>query len=175
MNNTLALFLGDRHDIKQRLVARLNEIRSKLDRSHYFKTHEVRWRWCGTPTFPPPYTRSDSSFFGLFSQIVGSSILIIYDDVKVGAWLIDFAKTRHVPENMVLNHRQPWVPGNHEEGFLFGLDHLIEVGVASTPPFLSCVTTLYSYVVVRFQSIENSHTPISKDSVATSSSIKVET
>lgn len=41
VNNTLALFLGDRHDIKQRLVARLNEIRSKLDRSHYFKTHEV--------------------------------------------------------------------------------------------------------------------------------------
>lgn len=41
VNSTLALFLGDRHDIKQRLVARLNEIRSKLDRSHYFKTHEV--------------------------------------------------------------------------------------------------------------------------------------
>lgn len=41
VNNTLALFLGDRHDIKQRLIVRLNEIRSKLDRSHYFKTHEV--------------------------------------------------------------------------------------------------------------------------------------
>lgn len=44
VNNTLALFLGDRHDIKQRLVTRLNEIRSKLDRSHYFKTHEVCWK-----------------------------------------------------------------------------------------------------------------------------------
>lgn len=55
--------------------------------------------------------------------------MIIYDDTKVGAWLIDFAKTRHVPENMVLTHRQPWVPGNHEEGFLFGLDHLIEVSL----------------------------------------------
>lgn len=122
VNNTLALFLGDRHDIKQRLIVRLNDIRSKLDRSHYFKTHEI----------------------------VGSSILIIYDDTKVGAWLIDFAKTRHVPENVVLTHRQPWVPGNHEEGFLFGLDHLIE-------------------------STENLHTPVSKDSVATSNSIKVET
>ncbi|VVC33869.1 Hypothetical protein CINCED_3A022321 [Cinara cedri] len=122
VNNTLALFLGDRHDIKQRLVARLNEIRSKLDRSHYFKTHEI----------------------------VGSSILVIYDDTKVGAWLIDFAKTRHVSENTVLTHRQPWVPGNHEEGFLFGLDHLIE-------------------------STENLHTPISKDPLAPSSSIKVET
>ncbi|XP_026811940.1 inositol-trisphosphate 3-kinase homolog isoform X1 [Rhopalosiphum maidis] len=122
VNNTLALFLGDRHDIKQRLVVRLNEIRSKLDRSHYFKTHEI----------------------------VGSSILIIYDDTKIGAWLIDFAKTRQVPEHTVLTHRRPWVPGNHEEGFLFGLDHLIE-------------------------STENLHTPVSKDSVAPSSSIKVET
>lgn len=60
---------------------------------------------------------------------MGSSILIIYDDTKVGAWLIDFAKTRHVPENVILTHRQPWVPGNHEEGFLFGLDHLIDVSV----------------------------------------------
>ncbi|CAH1714643.1 unnamed protein product [Aphis gossypii] len=102
VNNTLALFLGDRHDIKQRLVVRLNEIRSKLDRSHYFKTHEI----------------------------VGSSILIIYDDTKIGAWLIDFAKTRQVPENTVLTHRRPWVPGNHEEGFLFGLDHLIEVSLS---------------------------------------------
>lgn len=45
VNSTLALFLGDRHDIKQRLVARLNDIRSKLDRSHYFKTHEVSWAY----------------------------------------------------------------------------------------------------------------------------------
>ncbi|XP_025206661.1 inositol-trisphosphate 3-kinase homolog isoform X2 [Melanaphis sacchari] len=122
VNNTLALFLGDRHDIKQRLVVRLNEIRSKLDRSLYFKTHEI----------------------------VGSSILIIYDDTKIGAWLIDFAKTRKVPEHTVLTHRRPWVPGNHEEGFLFGLDHLIE-------------------------STENLHIPVSNDSVAPSSSIKVET
>ncbi|XP_050535263.1 inositol-trisphosphate 3-kinase homolog isoform X3 [Daktulosphaira vitifoliae] len=122
VNNTLALFLGDRPDIRHRLVARLNEIRSKLDRSQYFKTHEI----------------------------VGSSILIIYDDTKVGAWLIDFAKTRHVPENVVLTHRQPWVPGNHEEGFLFGLDHLIEA-------------------------TENLQIPSAMDSLAASSSIKVET
>ncbi|XP_050436892.1 inositol-trisphosphate 3-kinase homolog isoform X2 [Adelges cooleyi] len=122
VNNTLALFLGDRQDIKHRLVARLNEIRTKLDRSHYFKTHEI----------------------------VGSSILIIYDDTKVGAWLIDFAKTRHVPENVILTHRQPWVPGNHEEGFLFGLDHLIDA-------------------------TESLQIPNTVDSVAASSSIKVET
>lgn len=58
---------------------------------------------------------------------MGSSILILYDDTKVGAWLIDFAKTREVPEDITLNHRVQWEPGNHEEGFLFGLDNLIKV------------------------------------------------
>lgn len=52
---------------------------------------------------------------------------MIYDDEKVGAWLIDFAKTRPVPENVRIDHRKPWVQGNHEEGFLFGLDNLIKV------------------------------------------------
>ncbi len=67
-------------------------------------------------------------------QIVGSSILIIYDDVKVGAWLIDFAKTRPVPENTLLTHRLPWSPGNHEDGFLYGLDQLINVSTTVWGP-----------------------------------------
>ncbi|XP_014255325.1 inositol-trisphosphate 3-kinase homolog isoform X1 [Cimex lectularius] len=99
VSDTMSLFLNTRDDVKQRVVARLNEIRSKLDQSHYFSKHEV----------------------------VGSSILILYDDTKVGAWLIDFAKTRPVPDGIRLNHRTPWTPGNHEEGFLYGLDNLIRV------------------------------------------------
>lgn len=61
--------------------------------------------------------------------MVGSSILIIYDDVRVGAWLIDFAKTRPVPNGLTVNHRSVWNPGNHEEGFLYGLDQLILASV----------------------------------------------
>uniref|UniRef100_A0A1B6D9K3 Kinase n=1 Tax=Clastoptera arizonana TaxID=38151 RepID=A0A1B6D9K3_9HEMI len=95
--DTMSLFLGNREDAKQRIVGRLTEIRSRLEQSKYFKQHEV----------------------------VGSSILIMYDDTKVGAWLIDFAKTRPVPDGFTVNHRSSWSPGNHEEGFLFGLDHLI--------------------------------------------------
>lgn len=101
VSDTMSLFLNSREDVRQRVVTRLQEIKSKLDQSVYFKRHEV----------------------------VGSSILILYDDVKVGAWLIDFAKTRPVPEGITLNHRVPWSPGNHEEGFLFGLDNLIRVSV----------------------------------------------
>lgn len=60
-------------------------------------------------------------------QVVGSSLLLMYDDSKVGAWLIDFAKTRPVPDHLTVNHRSAWSPGNHEEGFLYGLDQLIRV------------------------------------------------
>lgn len=60
-------------------------------------------------------------------QIVGSSILIIYDECRAGAWLIDFAKTRALPSGLKVNHRTPWAPGNHEEGFLYGIDQLILV------------------------------------------------
>ncbi|XP_022183831.2 inositol-trisphosphate 3-kinase homolog isoform X2 [Nilaparvata lugens] len=97
--STMSLFLGDRDDVRLRLVARLADIRTKLENSKYFKHHEV----------------------------VGSSILIIYDDCKVGAWMIDFAKTRPLPEGVTVNHRSPWAQGNHEDGFLFGLDQLVRV------------------------------------------------
>ena len=98
---TMALFLGGREDTRQRLVARLREIREKFEQSEYFQRHEV----------------------------VGSSIFMIYDDTKVGAWIIDFAKTLPVPNGSVVNHRKPWVQGNNEDGFLFGLDSLISVSI----------------------------------------------
>lgn len=50
---------------------------------------------------------------------------MIYDEEKVGVWLIDFAKTCKVSDDRKLTHRLPWEQGNHEEGFLFGLDNLI--------------------------------------------------
>lgn len=97
--DAISLFLGNREDVRQRFLTRLIEIRTKLEASKYFKIHEV----------------------------VGSSLLLLYDDNRVGAWLIDFAKTRPVPANMTVNHRSTWSPGNHEEGFLYGLDQLIRV------------------------------------------------
>lgn len=94
---TVARFLGNDERARKQISARLREIRDLFERSEFFKTHEI----------------------------VGSSIFIIYDDEKVGAWLIDFAKTRRVPQGAQVNHRSPWKQGNHEEGFLFGLDRLI--------------------------------------------------
>ncbi|XP_018575140.1 inositol-trisphosphate 3-kinase homolog isoform X2 [Anoplophora glabripennis] len=96
---TLDMFLGGREDVRQRLLTRLCEIRSKIEQSDYFKTREV----------------------------VGSSLFIIYDDSRVGVWLIDFAKTNKLPEGMTVNHRTPWIQGNHEEGLLYGFDRLVTI------------------------------------------------
>lgn len=104
--STLNSFLGGRRDVRQKLVSRLSEIRSRIEQSEYFKSHEV----------------------------IGSSIFIIYDDVKVGAWIIDFAKTNQVPAGITLDHRKPWMQGNHEEGFLFGLDQLVMVSCPKVYP-----------------------------------------
>ncbi|XP_032667804.1 inositol-trisphosphate 3-kinase homolog isoform X3 [Odontomachus brunneus] len=95
--DTIRQFLGRREDTRRKILARLRSLRTKVEESEYFETHEV----------------------------IGSSIFMIYDSEKVGVWLIDFAKTRVVPDGRRLTHRRPWEEGNHEEGFLFGLDNLI--------------------------------------------------
>lgn len=96
---TMGMFIGGRLYVKQLLTKRLCEIRQKIEQSEYFKTHEV----------------------------IGSSVFMIYDDSKVGVWLIDFAKTCPLPDGITVNHRDIWKQGNHEEGLLFGFDQLIKV------------------------------------------------
>jgi 1D-myo-inositol-triphosphate 3-kinase len=97
---TLKEFLGDRVEkASKELEQRLREMRTSIENSDFFKSHEV----------------------------VGSSILIIYDEEKSGAWMIDFAKSKQVPENIQLNHRREWEVGNHEDGYLHGLDNLIGI------------------------------------------------
>lgn len=96
---TLDLFLGGREDVRQRLLQKLCDVRSRIEQSEFFKTREV----------------------------IGSSLFVIYDDTKVGVWLIDFAKTSKLPDGKFINHRSKWVQGNYEEGLLFGFDRLISV------------------------------------------------
>ncbi|XP_015519124.1 inositol-trisphosphate 3-kinase homolog isoform X3 [Neodiprion pinetum] len=104
---TMAMFLKGRGNTRQKLLERLRNLRVKFQQSTYFQTHEV----------------------------IGSSIFMIYDEDKVGVWLIDFAKTYRVSDGQILTHRSGWEQGNHEEGFLFGLDNLIstieEVDISS--------------------------------------------
>jgi 1D-myo-inositol-triphosphate 3-kinase len=46
---------------------------------------------------------------------------------KCGVWVIDFSKTNPIQDGCEISHRLPWQIGNHEDGFLFGLDNLMQV------------------------------------------------
>ena len=50
-------------------------------------------------------------------------------DEAAGVWMIDFAHTRKVNGGLSLSHRKPWSGSSEdqEDGYLTGLDKLIEV------------------------------------------------
>uniref|UniRef100_A0A2P2I5M4 Kinase n=1 Tax=Hirondellea gigas TaxID=1518452 RepID=A0A2P2I5M4_9CRUS len=97
--DTMTTFMRGRDSVRRNILEKLLEIRETFENSPFFATHEI----------------------------IGSSILIVYDDEKAGVWIIDFAKARLLPEGISVTHRKPWILGNHEEGFLFGLDNIIHV------------------------------------------------
>lgn len=61
-------------------------------------------------------------------KVVGSSLLFVHDQSgRAGVWMIDFGKTVSVPPPLTLDHRSPWVEGNREDGYLWGLDNFIDI------------------------------------------------
>merc|ERR1712032_1327144 len=84
--------------VAERITQRLREMHIALDTSQFVKGHEF----------------------------IGSSILIAADAKgHFGISWIDFAKTYQVEPGQI-NHRDPWIMGNHEDGIMFGLENLIE-------------------------------------------------
>ncbi|XP_059148094.1 inositol-trisphosphate 3-kinase homolog isoform X2 [Physella acuta] len=92
-------FVQDHAVVIPKLYERLCDIKEKFESIPFFSTHEI----------------------------IGSSLLIMYDrSNNAGAWMIDFAKT--IPlDGITVNHRTPWQIGNHEDGYLTGLDNLVEI------------------------------------------------
>lgn len=79
---------------------RLKAIRATLEVSPFFKCHEV----------------------------IGSSLLFIHDKKEQAkVWMIDFGKTTPLPEGQTLQHDVPWQEGNREDGYLSGLNNLIDI------------------------------------------------
>lgn len=60
-------------------------------------------------------------------QVIGSSLLFVHDKHNASVWLIDFAKTIILPSDVKINHASEWIVGNHEDGYLIGLNNLIDV------------------------------------------------
>lgn len=96
---TMEHFVNGDSSVTTQLIKRLRTMRTLIEKSEFFQTHEI----------------------------VGSSVFIVYDNERVGAWLIDFAKARRLPEGIKVDHRRSWVQGNCEEGLLHGIDELIKV------------------------------------------------
>ena len=92
-------FLADSPHVLPLYIARLNAIRAALDSSDFFRGHEL----------------------------IGSSLLFVHDDNSANIWLIDFGKTVAVPPDMEINHKSAWEVGNHEDGYLIGLDNIISI------------------------------------------------
>lgn len=69
-----------------------------------------------------------SPFAALSPQVIGSSLLFIHDQKEQAkVWMIDFGKTTPLPEGQTLQHNVPWQEGNREDGYLSGLNNLIDI------------------------------------------------
>ncbi|XP_021952438.2 inositol-trisphosphate 3-kinase homolog [Folsomia candida] len=94
ISSILARFTaGFRTEFRKKLL----ELRSCLESSEFFKTHEM----------------------------IGSSLLLIHDQNRCGVWIIDFAKT--FKSSTPLDHRSTWKIGNRADGVLTGIDNLIRL------------------------------------------------
>ncbi|CAF4667504.1 unnamed protein product [Rotaria sp. Silwood1] len=80
-------------------LERLIELRTACIHSNFFQTHEL----------------------------IGSSLLFVHDENRASIWMIDFGKTRLLPDNIHITHDKPWIRGSHEDGYLSGLDNLISI------------------------------------------------
>jgi len=61
-------------------------------------------------------------------QVIGSSLLFVYDSSNQNSvHMIDFGKTIEVHPGIRVDHRSTWEEGNHEDGYLWGLDNLISM------------------------------------------------
>ena len=75
-----------------------------------------------------PLTSPSSSSLPPQPQVIGSSLLFVYDSTDLcSVHLIDFGKTISLPSGISIDHRSQWEEGNHEDGYLWGLDNLIEL------------------------------------------------
>ncbi|KAI7804609.1 inositol-trisphosphate 3-kinase A [Triplophysa rosa] len=93
-------FFGGNKNIINSYITRLEDIKQALKKSEFFKKHEV----------------------------IGSSLLFIHNQKgRAEVWVIDFGKTTPLLDGQTLDHHRPWTEGNREDGYLWGLDNLLQI------------------------------------------------
>ncbi|KAL5007951.1 hypothetical protein ScPMuIL_013532 [Solemya velum] len=94
------MFVEGNGKILKNYICRLKELRSTQEKSPFFQSHEI----------------------------IGSSLLFVHDKSEsASVWMIDFGKTSSLDDGKTVDHRSSWEEGNHEDGYLFGLDNIIEI------------------------------------------------
>jgi len=91
-------FTSDRK-IRNMYLERLRLIKHLCEKSAFFKSHEL----------------------------IGSSLLFVHDQEKASIWLIDFEKTRSLDDEVSISHDKEWDLDNHEDGYLIGLNSVINL------------------------------------------------
>merc|ERR1712056_165529 len=81
-----------RMTLERQIVVQLLLLKEAMEQSSFFRTHEF----------------------------VGASLLFIVDETNARVRMIDFAKTKLLPDGITINHTSKWEEGNHEDGALFG-------------------------------------------------------
>lgn len=100
IENVLCKFIKNQDSVRWKFHSRLKQIKEKFESSSFLMSH----------------------------QIIGSSILFMFDEMgNTGAWMIDFSKTVPLPQGKTLTHRDDWALGNGEDGYLYGVDSLIKI------------------------------------------------
>lgn len=69
----------------------------------------------------------EKSDFFASHELIGSSLLFVHDDEKASVWMIDFEKTRSVGGQVAISHDKEWELDNHEDGYLIGLNTVIQL------------------------------------------------
>ncbi|XP_014668488.1 PREDICTED: inositol-trisphosphate 3-kinase A-like [Priapulus caudatus] len=99
-------FIDDNDEIRKKYLRRLKAIRTTCETSPFLAAHEL----------------------------IGSSLLFVHDTSGyANVWIIDFGKTLPLPEGAAVTHTVPWVEGNHEDGYLIGVQSLISVFESCAP------------------------------------------
>merc|ERR1712173_251804 len=104
----------------------------------------------------------------------GSSLLFVHDSTKACVWLIDFGKTVPAPNGITIDHKSPWEVGNHEDGYLIGVQNLINI-FSDLAVELSAATTTSEHNTLKTLKSphHDSQSAISKDDL-TNSNVRID-